>query len=105
MGVHIETIALGLCASAATFLLLGGSKKMMGKNAYLMIHQISDSMGGYYNALKDEMRTNKKLMKHCKELYTEYTTLPEELLETLFSKDTIMSSKKCLKYGIVDSVI
>ena len=105
LGVTIETIAFGLCASSATFLLLGGSKRMMGKNAYLMIHQISDSMGGYYNALKDEMKTNKKLMKHCKELYKEHTTLPEELLETLFTKDSILSSNKCLRYGIVDSVI
>ena len=104
-GVKIETIAYGFCASAATFLLLGGSKRLMGKNAYAMIHQMLDSIGGTYCELKSEMRNNKKIMKHFRTLYLENTKIPEEYLEKLLTKDIVLSSNKCLKYGVVHELI
>ena len=104
-GVKIETIAYGFCASAATFLLLGGSKRFMGKNAYVMIHQMLDSIGGTYCELKSEMRNNKKIMKHFRTLYLENTGVPEEYLEKLLTKDIVLSAEKCLKYKIVHELI
>ena len=104
-GVKIETIAYGFCASAATFLLLGGSKRFMGKNAYVMIHQMLDSIGGTYCELKSEMRNNKKIMKHFRTLYRENTEIPEEYLEKLLTKDIVLSANKCLRYGVVHELI
>lgn len=103
-GVKIETIAFGFCASAATFLLMAGSKRIMGKNSYIMIHQMSDSIDGTYCDLKSEMRNNKKFMKHFKTMYTEKTKIPEAMLEKLFTKDIVLTSEKCIKYGIIDEL-
>jgi len=104
-GIKIETIAYGFCASAATFLLLGGSKRLMGKNSYVMIHQMSDSIGGTYCELQSEMRNNKKYMKHFRTLYLESTCIEEEYLEKLLTKDIVLSANKCLKYGVVHELI
>lgn len=104
-GISIETIVYGFCASAATFLLLGGSKRLMGKNAYVLIHQMSDEIGGTYNELQSLMKNNKKFMKHFKKLYLENTQIPEEYLEKLLTKDIILSASKCIKYGIVQELI
>ena len=104
-GTHVETVAYGLCASAATFLLLGGSKRSMGKNAYVLIHQISDSINGTFGELQCSMKNNKKYMKHAKSLYLENTQIPEEYLDKLLTKDVVLSANKCIKYGIVHELI
>ena len=85
-GINIETIAYGMCASAATFLLMGGSKRSMGKNAYILIHQMSDTIGGTFGELQSSMKNNKKHMKHFRRLYLENTDLPDEYLEKLLTK-------------------
>jgi len=104
-GTHIETIAYGICASAATFLLMGGSKRSMGKNAYILIHQMSDTIGGTFGELQSSMKNNKKHMKHFKRLYLENTGVPEDYLEKLLTKDIVLSANKCLRYNIVHELI
>ena len=51
------------------------------------------------------MKNNKKHMKHFRRLYLENTDLPDEYLEKLLTKDIVLSSAKCLKYGIVNELI
>jgi ATP-dependent protease ClpP protease subunit len=104
-GINVETIAYGMCASAATFLLLGGSKRLMGKNAYVLIHQMSDTIGGTFGELQCSMKNNKKHMKHFRNLYLENTEIPPEYLEKLLTKDVVLSSSKCIRYGIVHEVV
>lgn len=106
-GVNIETIAYGFCASAATFLLLAGNKRLMGENSFILIHQLSieESSGGCYSELIADMKINKKLMKHFRKVYTKYTKIPDEVLEKLLSKDVILSAERCLEYSIVDEII
>ena len=105
-GINIETCAYGYCASAATFLLLAGKKRMMGENSFILIHQlrIEGGAGGCFSELRDDMKINKKLMKQFRKIYTNYTSIPEDVLERLLSKDQILSSEKCLAYSIVDEV-
>jgi ATP-dependent protease ClpP protease subunit len=104
-GVNIETIAYGMCASAATFLLLAGSKRLIGKNAYVLIHQMSDTIGGTFGELQSSMKNNKKHMKHFRSMYLENTSVPPEILEKLLTKDVVLSANKCLKYKIVHEII
>ena len=65
-GYEIETIAEGTCCSAATFMLLGGKKRMIGKHAHILIHQLSAGFMGKYKDLRDELKTCKKIMKMMK---------------------------------------
>jgi ATP-dependent Clp endopeptidase proteolytic subunit ClpP len=102
---RIETIVYGFCASAATFILLAGTTRKMGKNSWILIHQMSGGLHGSYQDIKADMKTNKKLMKQFREVYTEYTTIPAAKLEALMKRDITYSSRKCLKYNIVDEVV
>jgi len=102
--VPIETLACGLCASAATFILLGGTTRTMGQNSYILIHQITAEMWGTHEELKDEMKTNEKLMKHLKKMYMRETSLPESRLEKLLRRDVILSARQALKYNIVTGI-
>lgn len=102
--VKVVTIAQGSCCSAATFVLLGGAERRMGKNSYCLIHQISTEMWGNFNELKNEMKSNDKLMKMLKDMYLTKTKIPETKFKTLMKKDIYLSPDKCLKYGIVSAI-
>ena len=102
--VKVVTIAQGACCSAATFVLLGGKERRMGKNAYLLIHQISTEMWGSFNDLKHELKSTNKLMKMLKDMYLSKTKIPEAKFKSLMKKDIYLPPDKCLKYGIVSEI-
>ncbi len=102
--VKVITIAQGSCCSAATFMLLGGAERRMGKNAYILIHQISTEMWGNFQELKHELKSTDKFMQKLKQMYLEKTKIPEKMLKKLMKKDIYLSPEKCLKYKIVDAL-
>ena len=102
--VKVVTIAQGACCSAATFVLLGGKERRMGKNAYILIHQISTEMWGSFNDLKHELKSTDKLMKMLNDMYLSKTKIPEAKFKSLMKKDIYLPPDKCLKYGIVSEI-
>jgi ATP-dependent Clp endopeptidase proteolytic subunit ClpP len=103
--VKIRTIADGVCASAATFLLLGGRTRHMTENSYVLIHQLNmDGTWGKFEDFKDQMENLEKFMDRFREIYTRETHIPEKKLNKLLKRDLYMDAKKCLKWSVVDSV-
>ena len=102
--VHITTIAEGACCSAGTFLLLGGKDRRMGRNAYVLIHQITTGFFGKFQELRDEMKTCKKLMKMLKRVYKAETCIPKNVLKELMERDVYLDADECVKYGIVHGI-
>lgn len=97
---HVKTIAEGMCASASTFVFLGGDTRIVSPNAYLLIHQLGSEFWGKYENMKDEMRQCETLMKHMKRIYLRETNLPETKIDKLMKRDVYLSYRKCVKYGI-----
>jgi ATP-dependent protease ClpP protease subunit len=104
-GTKVETMVLGYCASAAVDIFLAGSHRMMGRNSYVLIHQLSVDIGGTYNTLKVEMKNNRKFMRHARRICQEYTRIPPDVLEKLLKEDRNLSARKCLRYGIADELV
>jgi ATP-dependent protease ClpP protease subunit len=102
--VKVVTIAQGSCCSAATFMLLGGSERRMGRNCFLLIHQISTEMWGNYEDLKHELKSTDKFMAMIKSMYMAKTQIPEKKFKKLMRKDIYLSPKDCIRYKIVDQV-
>ena len=103
--VNITTIADGCCASAGTFILLAGKKRLMNPHSYILIHQISSGgFWGKFEDLKDEISTCTKIMDMVKSVYTERTKIPEKKLKTLMKRDVYLSYKECLQYQIVSGL-
>ncbi len=99
--VKVITIAEGTCCSAATFILLGGSDRRMGRHAFILIHQLSSGFFGKYQEMKDEMKSCKKIMRTIKDLYRSETSNPKEKLDEFMRKDVYLNYDECLSYGIV----
>ena len=105
MKTHITTIADGICASAATFLLMAGKVRIATPSSYILIHQISSgSFWGKYEELKDEMKMCDKLMEMLKNIYNTKTELPEKKLKKLLKRDIYLTADQCLTYKIIDRI-
>ena len=101
----VRTIADGVCASAATFLLLGGRTRHMTENSYILIHQLNmDGTWGKFEDFKDQLENLEKFMNRIRKIYMHETKIPEDRLEKLLKRDLYMDSKKCLKWEVVDSI-
>lgn len=103
---RVTTVADGLCASAATLLLLAGQHRKMLENSYVLIHQISaDGVWGKYEELKDHMQNFTKDMERMQQVYEAETDIPSRKLKKILKKDLYLDSEQCLRYGLVDEVI
>lgn len=101
----VRTIADGVCASAATFILLGGRTRHMTPNSYVLIHQLNmDGVWGKFEDFKDQMGNLKQFMNRFQEIYLKETKVPERKLKKLLKRDIYMDAKRCLKWGVVDSI-
>jgi ATP-dependent Clp protease protease subunit len=101
----VITVIEGAAASGATFISTAGAKRLMRKNAYMLVHELSNVTWGKYTALKDDMTSNDTIMKSIKEWYTAKTKLPAKELDKILSHDIWWNAKQCLKYGLVDQII
>ena len=103
--VPIYTIIDGVAASAATFLSIAGTKRFIHKHAFTLIHQLTTGFWGTYEALKDMKENCDNLMEIIRQIYGEYTKVPEKLLNETLKRDVYFTAKESLKYGIVDEII
>jgi ATP-dependent protease ClpP protease subunit len=103
--VKVVTIAQGACCSAASFMLLGGHERRMGKNAHILIHQLStNGFWGKFEDLKNEMDSCSKFMDMITKVYLEKTEIPEKEFKKLMKKDIYLNVEECLKYNVVSSI-
>ena len=107
MKIKVTTVALGCCASAATFLLLGGHKRLMGPKAHVLIHSMASEGQAWakYEEMKDEMKNCKKFQSMIRQMYDENCSIPSKDMKKLMRKDVYLTPQKCLKWNIVDEIL
>ena len=103
--VPVNTYVDGLCASAATFLSIVGSKRFISRHSYMLIHQLSSNFWGKYSEFQDEKQNLDLMMDTIKNVYKKYTKVPVRKLNEILKHDLMWDAKTCLKYGLVDEII
>ncbi len=103
----VQTICIGMAASAASLLLAAGAKgkRMILPNGEVMIHQVMGGAQGQAtdvdihakHILRTKERLNKILAKHTKQRLSK--------IEKDTDRDYFMSAEEAKKYGIVDKII
>lgn len=102
--VPVTTVSNGLVASAATFLLLGGTYRAAMKHSVLLIHELSTSFWGKYSDLAEELSNSTIVMGIIKKVYLDSTKIRGPELEQMLKKDTHLVADECLKHGFVHAV-
>lgn len=102
----VYTYVDGYVASAGSLISVMGKKRYMTKNSFIMIHQLSSSLGeGKLNALDDNMDNLNKFMDTIRNIYLQKTKIPIDDLNKILDHDLWMNSKESLEYGLVDYII
>ena len=103
----VQTIGIGLQASAAAFLLSSGAK---GKRALLphstvMIHQPSSGTRGKVTDQEIDLRESLRMKELLQNIMAENTGQTVEQIHQDMERDRWMAAKEAQQYGLVDKVI
>lgn len=103
----IQTIGIGLQASAAAFLLCSGTKgkRFLLPNATVMIHQPSAGTRGKVTDMEIDLKEGLRLKQKLNEIIAKNTGQSLKKIEADMERDYWMPSEEALKYGLVDAVI
>ena len=104
----VVSIIEGAAASAATLISVVCHERIIRKNAYMLIHQMSSGFWGKMEEIKDEIINLKKLSKNLKKIYKQHTKLDNKTSEIklnhILKRDIWWDAEECLKYGLVDEI-
>ena len=82
-----------------------GKKRFITKSGHMLIHQLSSGFWGKMAEFEDEVKNLEKSNESYQKIYKKKSDVPKEKLDEILKHDLWWSSKKCLKYGLVDKII
>ena len=113
-GHTITTKSIGYAASMAGVLLQAGTKRVMSKESWLLIHEASFGAGGKMGVVEDAVKFVKKLQERILNIYAERASKVEGgksaksvrnlILKNWKRTDWWISSEEALAHGFVDEV-
>lgn len=103
----VQTVGIGIQASAAAFLLSSGTKgkRFILPNASVMIHQPSSGTRGKVTDMEIDLKESLRLKRQLNEIMAKNTGQTVKKIETDMERDYWLTAEQAKKYGIVDKVI
>jgi ATP-dependent Clp protease protease subunit len=103
----VETVGIGVQASAAAFLLSSGTKgkRHMLPNATVMIHQPSSGTRGKVTDQEIDLRESLRIKKLLESIMAKNTGQKVEKIHNDLERDKWLSATEAKQYGIIDSII
>lgn len=103
-GYIIETINVGLAASAAAIILLSGSKghRFSMPNCSVLLHQPSSGTYGTITDMMIDLKEGERLKKKLNEI-VEKKASPE--LINMMERDMWLSAEEALKMNVIDKIL
>jgi len=103
----VQTVGIGIQASAAAFLLSSGTpgKRFLLPNSTVMIHQPSSGTRGKVTDQEIDLRESLRVKKMLEEIMAKNTGQKIEQIHEDMERDRWMTAQEAEKYGIVDRVI
>jgi len=116
-GHKVTVEAFGYAASMAGILLQAGDVRRIGREAYVLIHEVAFGARGKIGEIEDEVEFVRKIQDRVLDIFAENAkrageagtaTAPltrREFKRRWLRKDWWLSSEEALRFGIVDEVI
>lgn len=103
----VQTVGIGIQASAAAFLLSSGTKgkRFILPNASVMVHQPSSGTRGKVTDQEIDLRESLRVKKLLEEIMAKNTGQKVAKIHEDMERDKWMTADEAKKYGIVDEVI
>ena len=103
----IQTVGIGVQASAAAFLLSSGTKgkRLLLPHATVMIHQPSSGTRGKVTDQEIDLREALRVKRMMEEIMAKNTGQPIKKVHEDMERDFWMTAEDAKKYGLVDKII
>lgn len=106
---NVATTALGIAASMAAVLLVGGTKgkRYALPNARILLHQphVEQGPGGQVSDLEIQARELVQTKRRVNEVLSACTGQPLEKVERDTDRDYILGANEAVEYGVIDGII
>ena len=104
---HVTTGAQGYAASMGGILLQAGDTRWIGRQSYLMIHEISAGTGGKIGEMKDDVKFYDAICARVVEIFVDRAggkISKRKFIDSWTRADWWLLSDEALKLGFVDEV-
>lgn len=103
----VQTVGIGVQASAAAFLLSSGTKgkRLLLPNSTVMIHQPSAGTRGKVTDMEIDLKEGLRLKKLLNEIMAKNTGQKLSKIESDVERDFWLSANEAKAYGLIDKVI
>lgn len=103
----VQTVGIGVQASAAAILLSSGAKgkRFLLPNSTVMIHQPSSGTQGKVTDQEIDLKESLRVKKLIEEIMVKNTGQKQEKIHVDMERDFWMTGAEAQKYGLVDKVI
>ena len=103
----VTSVCIGLAASAATIILLGGDKgrRLALPNTRILLHQPSQSMRGVASDVEISGNEILRIRSRINELLAAECGKSAEQIQTDLNRDFWLSAQEAVDYGLLDKVI
>lgn len=104
-GIVVTTIALGTCASMAAVLLQSGTYRLVGPNAWVLVHEISSGAIGKISEMQDEVDLCNRLNAQVITILGERSNITKEMMEERAKRrDWWLNSRECVDLKLADNI-
>lgn len=104
-GHHVITEVRGFAASMGSILLQAGDERVIGKNAHIMIHEVSSMAIGKASELEDTVELVKKFQAKALSIYSERSTMTKNQISRKWKrKDWWIDAEEAVELGFADRI-
>lgn len=106
LGHEVTTVALGRAASMGAVLLQAGSTRVMGRNAFLLVHEVAHSTGGKVSEMEDGVDFSRRLQKRLLAILAERSSLSELQIQRRWQrKEWWLDAEEAVALGLADGFL
>jgi len=105
-GHELTTIALGRAASMGAVLLQAGDRRVIGANAFLMLHEVSNGGSGKVSELEESIELSKRLQKRLLMILAERSSMMMQQISRKWTRrDWWLDAEDAVALGFADEAL
>lgn len=106
IGHPVRTMALGRAASMGAVLLQAGTHRVIGRNAFLLIHEVSHQSVGKVSEMEDSVGFTKRLQQRLLAILAERCNLTEREIQRKWArKEWWVDAEEAVALGLADELL
>lgn len=104
-GHKVTTKSVGMAASMGGILLQAGEERVMGPNAYMLIHEVSAGTMGKVSEMEDALEFSNRLQEKLLSILAERSSMTAAQIKRKWKKkDWWLDAQEALELGFIDRI-